>query len=96
MKRVIDTLLRTGYSKTQKYKVKDLPYFLKPIFKDIDGFGITCNKNSFWDPTNIENRMKLIHDMQGYNKNIQKGTSFRIINTYENGDAYGIVKDWKE
>ncbi len=96
MKRVIDTVLRNGYSKTTKYKVADLPYFLRPIFKDVEGFGITCNKNPFWEASNNENRIKLMSDMRGYRKDIRKGTTFRIINKYENGDAYGIVKEWRE
>lgn len=96
MKRVVDTVLRIGYSKTTKYKATDLPYFLRPIFKDVKGFGITCNGNPFWNMSNNENRIRLMHDMRGYSNDIRKGTTYRIINEYENGNAYGIIKEWKE
>lgn len=92
MKRVINTFLRTGYSTTKKFTTADLPYFLKPIAKDCNEGGIASNGNPFWSPENNGNRMKLIHDMLGYSNDIRKGTTFKIINEYENGDAYGIVK----
>lgn len=92
MKRVINTFLRTGYSTTKKFTTADLPYFLKPIAKDCNEGGIASNGNPFWSPENNGNRMKLIHAMLGYSNDIRKGTTFKIINEYENGDAYGIVK----
>lgn len=96
MKKVIDTLLRNGYSTTKKYGSTDLPFFLRGICKNGENGGIVCNKNPFWEALNNENRIRLMHDMRGYSNDIRKGTTFHIINEYENGDAYGIVKEWKE
>lgn len=94
MKNTIIKILRTGYTTSKKYKVTDFPYFLRPIFEDCNVGDITikCNDNKFWHHSNNDNRLKLIDDMKGYHKNISKGTTFHIINEYENGNAYGMEK----
>ncbi len=92
MRKIIQTLLGAGCSDTKKYKVADLPYFLRPLFKDRDGGGITANDNPFWSQENQENRVELMHDMQGYKEgDIRSGTAFQVLNRIENGDAYGIA-----
>ncbi len=91
MKNVIHTLLTQGYSRTAKYRVEDLPYFLRPLFEDDDAWGITAKHNRFWDDSNKEARRELTNAMLGYKEDdIREGTKFEVLNRIENGDAYGI------
>lgn len=92
-KKIVDTLLRTGYSKTAKYSTHDLEkylYILRGLFEDT-GYGhIKSKENKFWDASNHQNRLNLIHDMRSCQKDIRKGSLFTILNRFENGDKYGI------
>ena len=93
MKKIIDTLLRTGYSKTTKYSTQDLEkylYILRGLFEDT-GYGhIKVKANKFWNQDNSKNRLDLIRDMKSCQKDIRKGSLFHILNRFENGDKYGI------
>lgn len=92
MKKIIDTLLRTGYSKTTKYSTQDLEkylYILRGLFEDTEYGHIKVKSNKFWDRDNSKNRLDLIHDMRSCTKDFKSGR-FHIVNRFENGDKYGI------
>ena len=94
MKNILINLLTKGYTKTKKYTIKDIEefcYILQGLFQNKNGI-ICCNSNYFWHYENNNKRMQLIQDLKGYSKDIRKGTKFTILNRYENGDAYGILK----
>lgn len=83
------TLLRTGYTKSA-LTVNDLPYFLRPFFCPLDagGKGLRINLDRpFFD---AENRTTLIRDIYAVQRfEVTDHSFFRILNNFENGDAYG-------
>ncbi len=86
------TLLRTGYTRSA-LTVNDLPYFLRPFFCPLDegGKGLCINLNHpFFD---AENRAALIRDIYAVHSfEVTDHSFFRILNNFENGDAYGTKK----
>lgn len=95
MKKLIEELLINRKSSRSEYKVADLPYFLRPLFRDVEGGGIIATDNVFWQCCNITNRRDLVVDMRGYTDSVREGTKFTVLNRavlnrIENGDAYGI------
>lgn len=96
-KNIINTVLRTGFSATKK-TVKEVIgglYPLEKIFRaGFGGAGIICNQNQFWDITNKQNSIDLIHDIKAIKRaNIQDTAYYHILVRFEHGDAYGIVKE---
>ena len=93
MKNLIQTILRTGLTKSKK-PLEDYIKYLYPLkhILTVNQFGlVVCNDNGFWKPENNQNRTELLHDIYGINKkNIKDHSYFRIINRFENGDKYGI------
>ena len=94
-KNIIKTILKTGFSATQK-NIDDVVgrlYPLKKIFGvGFGGVGILCNSNKFWDATNKENRIALLHDIDAIKRaNIQDAAYYNILIRFEKGDAYGII-----
>lgn len=93
-KNIINTVLRTGFSATSKTvdEVIGGLYPLKKIFcAGFGNVGILCNKNQFWDITNIKNRIDLLNDINAIRRaNIQDAAYYRILARFEHGDAYGI------
>lgn len=94
-KSIIKTVLKTGFSTTQKTvdEVVGGLYQLKKIFRaGFGGVGILCNNNKFWDITNIKNRIDLLHDIDTIKRaNIQDTSYYNILVRFEYGDAYGII-----
>ena len=93
MKNIILTILRTGYSKTKKYKAKDLCkklFFLEHLIKDTE-YGIFCKHNNFWEFDNRDNRRELINEIYKIrNFNVKDTHYFHIINEIVNGERFGI------
>lgn len=93
MKNIILTILRCGYSTTKKYKAKDLCHYLfilKYLIEDCD-YGIRLKHNAFWEATNNHNRDKLITLLHRMSRNKPTDMAyFDIINTFANGDKFGI------
>lgn len=95
MKTLILTILRTGYTTTKKFSLADIIgycYPLKNLLK-VDNGLIQCNDNEFWKPENNINRHQLINDFRDWKRSMLKGSKFTILNRFENGDGYGIVRD---
>lgn len=94
-KNIIKTVLKTGFSATQKNidEVIGGLYPLKKIFRaGFGGIGILCNGNQFWDIRNIQNRINLLHDIDTIKRaNIQDTSYYNILVRFEKGDAYGII-----
>ncbi len=90
MKKLIEELLTNRESSRTEYKVADLPYFLRPLFRDVECGGIVATDNVFWQDCNTPNQHDLVVDMRGYTDSIREGTKFTVLNRIENGDAYGI------
>lgn len=93
MKKIIATILKTGYTKSRKPLTEFIHYLypLKHILKVNELGWVTCNDNSFWKPENNQNRTELLHDICSIQKrNIKDSSYFHIINRFENGDKYGI------
>lgn len=93
-KNIIKTVLKTGFSATSKTvdEVIGGLYPLKKIFcAGFGDVGILCNKNQFWDVTNIQNRIDLLNDINAIRRaSIQDAAYYRILVRFEHGDAYGI------
>lgn len=96
MKQIIANILRAGYSITQTplFALVNYLYPLKYILVSGGPTSICCNDNPFWGPCNAERRMELAHDVMGmHGRSMKKGTYRAILDRFENGDGYGIVKD---
>ena len=94
MKNVLLTLLRTGVSRTTKFKVEDfskyLPGVTNLLFEQRE-WGVTAKSNDFWKHENNERRAELRRDLQAVRKaSVQDGSYFHILNRLANGDRYGI------
>ena len=97
MKNTISTLLRTGFTRTRKYSVKDCGkylYILNYILEVSPAGFISCNKNPFWGQANIKNRMELLYLVKGIRRAvISDRCYFEIVNRFENGDGFGIARE---
>ena len=96
MKNAIYNLLKNGYYNGKKYKIDDMCkklYFLKYIAKNGEVLQVDINHNPFWDYTNNHNRWELLRDLTKVRRfKISDSGYFHIINRFENGDSYGILK----
>lgn len=90
MKNVINTILRTGHSRSKKSlkELKEYCFFIGDVVEDLGEYGFKTKDNKFWNYENKENRIQFANDIK-YSK---KGTwgMFTIYNRQANGDAYGI------
>lgn len=96
MKKLIAGILRRGYTTSAK-SYEEIVRYLYPlqfILEEGTVFHAKANGNPFWHPENSKNLMDLYHDvLRMYGHNLRYGTYYHIINRFENGDAYGIVKE---
>ena len=93
MKNLIGTILRTGFTKSQKPLADYVKYLypLKYILRVNEVGWVACNHNAFWKFENKQNQMDLFHDVLSIQKRgVSYDAYFRIINRFENGDRYGI------
>ena len=94
MKKNILQILRTGVSRSKEpleryYKYF---YFFKYLIQREGDLTIT-RRNDFWSFANKQNRLELINDIYKVRRfTMTDDAYFSIINRFENGDAYGIVK----
>lgn len=96
MKKTIAHILRGGHSVTQTplFALVNYLYPLKYILVAPGPTAISCNDNPFWGPSNLQRRLELAHDVMGmHGRSMKKGTYRAILDRFENGDGYGIVKD---
>lgn len=94
MKRVLLTLLRTGVSHTNKFKVRDfckyLPGVADLLFEQRQ-WGITAKSNNFWMNENNGRRAELRHKIKSIRRvSVQDFAYFDVLNRLVNGDRYGI------
>lgn len=95
MKNIILTALKTGMTRTKKSLAEFTAYLypLSYLFTTNDLGWIVCNKNPFWSEENNYKRIALINDIKAiHRKNMKDSAYFHILNRFENGDGYGIVK----
>ena len=93
MKGLISTILRTGFTKSQKPLADYIKYLypLKYILRVNEVGWVASNDNSFWKFENNQNRVALFQDIGNIQKkSVTDDAYFRIINRFENGDRYGI------
>lgn len=97
MKNAIYNLLKNGYYNGRKYTIDDMCkklYFLKYIARADEVLQVRTKSNTFWEHTNNDKRIELLHDLYGVHKfSVTDIGYFRIINRFENGDGYGITKE---
>lgn len=96
MKKIISHILLAGYSttKTPLFALVNYLYPLKYILVSGGPITIQGNDNPFWSPANNQRRIELYHDVMGmHGRSMKKGTYRAILDRFENGDGYGIVKD---
>ena len=94
MKNLINTILRTGFTRSQKPLEDYIKYLypLKYILRVGEAGFVCCNHNPFWRFENKQNQMELYHDIRGvHRRSMTDDAYFRIINRFENGDKYGII-----
>jgi hypothetical protein len=97
MKNAIYNLLKNGYYNGRKYTIDDMCkklYFLKYIARADEVLQVRTKSNSFWEYTNNDKRIELLHDLfRVHQFKITDNAYFHIINRFENGDGYGIVRE---
>lgn len=97
MKNAIYNLLKNGYYNGRKYTIDDMCkklYFLKYIARADEVLQVRTKSNLFWEHTNNDKRIELLHDLfRVHQFKITDNAYFHIINRFENGDGYGIVRE---
>lgn len=100
MKKIIAGILRRGFTSSKKVTLKDCVEYLYPlkyILEESDlgqfGMSVRCNQNPFWSKDNSQRIMELHNDIMGIHRaHITDTCYFRILNRFENGDGYGIIR----
>jgi len=97
MKNTILIILQNGFTSSKKHSLDDFVRYLYPLkhlLETCEMLPIRCNKNSFWNSANNENRLALMSDVRRMTRNNANDLYyFRIINRFQNGDKYGIDID---
>lgn len=100
MKKLIIGILSRGYSSSKQAPLANCVAFLYPLKYILEeppvglGMSVRCNHNPFWAAGNNQKRCELMRDIDGIRRhNITDGCYFRILNRFENGDGYGIIKE---
>ena len=96
MKNTIIRILKYGHYNGKKYNIEDVYkkiYFLQNVLEKNKYFPIAIKNNKFWSKENLKNRAELIVDIMSVTRFSFTDTAyFHIVNRFENGDGYGIIK----